>query len=183
MALRFGSGSDDACAGRVNPDLGAVEHLDPEDVEMLRGTGAHDLGERREADPHQLAAKTLCGLLLQQFLVANLLERDVERLLIVAAVVREAEARLIRELILPHEVLAAHFHRIHAELVGQDVHRALDRVARLGDAERAAVRDAARRLVGEIGIVTGSYDVPAAHAEVDAYFTNKASTSACAAGT
>ena len=38
--------------------------------------------------------------------------------------------------------------RVHAQLVGHDVRHALDGMHSLGDAERAAVGDAARRLVG-----------------------------------
>src|SRR5262249_9817654 len=37
-----------------------------------------------------------------------------------------------------------------------------------------AAADPSKYPAGMFGIVTGSYDVPAAHAEVDAYFTNKA---------
>src|SRR5262249_60478438 len=37
-----------------------------------------------------------------------------------------------------------------------------------------AAADPTKYPAGMFGIVTGSYDVPAAHAEVDAYFTNKA---------
>ena len=155
LALRLGAGADDAGAGRMDPDLGAVEHLDAEDVEVLRRSGADHLGEGREADAHQLAAGALLRLLLQERRVADLLERDVERLVIVAAVVGEPERRRVRELILPDEVLLPQFHGVHAQLVGQDVHAALDGVARLRDAERAAVGDAARRLVGEIGVHFG----------------------------
>src|SRR3546814_8130511 len=52
------------------------------------------------------------------------------------------------ELVRLDEVLQAQLDRVHAELLGQDVDRPLDHVGRLGDAERAAVGDAARRLVG-----------------------------------
>ena len=158
LALRLGARAHDAGAGRMDADLGAVEHLDAEDVEVLRRPGAHHFGERREADAHQLAARALLRLLLQQRRVADLLERDVERLVIVAAVVGEPQRRRIRELILPDEVLLAQLHGIHAQLVGQDVHAALDRVARFRDAERAAIGDAARRLVREVRVDLGVGD-------------------------
>src|SRR5262245_4837265 len=115
LALGFGPGPHDACAGRMDADFGAVEHLDAENVEMLRWSGAYDLGERREPDAHQLAARALLSLLLEQLRVADLLEREIERLLIVAAVVGEAERRRIRKLLLLHEVLATQLRGVHAE--------------------------------------------------------------------
>ncbi len=158
LPLGLGAGADDARSSGVNANLGAVEHLDAENVEVLRRPGADDLGEGGEADSHQLALRSFLGLLLQKRLIADLLERHVERAVVVTAVVGEPECRGIRELILPHEVLAPEFHRIHAELVGEDVHAALDRVAGLGDAERAAIGDAARRLVREVGVDLGVRD-------------------------
>jgi hypothetical protein len=55
---------------------------------------------------------------------------------------------VIRELLRLDEVLQPQLRRIHAELLRQDIHRPLDAVGGLGDAERAAIGDAARRLVG-----------------------------------
>ena len=125
---------------------------------MLRRSGTDHLGEGREADPHQLAAGALLGLLLQQRLVADRLERLVERLVIVAAVVGESECGSVGELLFLHEVLPPQLHRVDAELVGKDVHRALDRVTGFGHAERAAIGDASRRLVREVGVHLGVRD-------------------------
>ena len=75
LALRFVPGAHDARARRMDADLGAVEHLDAEDVEVLPRPGAHDLGEGRDADAHQLASRALLGLLFQQRVVADRLER------------------------------------------------------------------------------------------------------------
>ena len=125
---------------------------------MLRRSGTDDLGEGREADAHQLAASALLGLLLQQRLVADRLERLVERLVIVAAVVGESECGAVGELLFLHEVLPPQLHRVDAELVGKDVHRALDRVTGFGHAERAAIGDASRRLVREVGVHLGVRD-------------------------
>ena len=47
---------------------------------------------------------------------------------------------------------------VHAQLVGQDVHAALDRVAGFRDAERTAIGDAAGRLVREVGVDLGVGD-------------------------
>jgi len=52
LALALGAEARDRLAGRVNADLGRVEHLDAEDVEVLRGTGTDDLGEAADADAH-----------------------------------------------------------------------------------------------------------------------------------
>ena len=49
----------------MDPDLGAVEHLDTENVEMLRRSGADDFDECGQADAHQLAARALLRLLFQ----------------------------------------------------------------------------------------------------------------------
>ena len=48
----------------------------------------------------------------------------------------------------PDEVLHAQFSRVHPQFLRENVHRPLDAIGRLGDAERAAIGDAARRLVG-----------------------------------
>ena len=72
--------------------------------------------------------------------------------MVIPAVVGEAERRWIRELLLLDEVPPPELDGIEAELVGEDVHRALDRVAGLGDPEGTPVGDAARRLVGEVRV-------------------------------
>ena len=141
-------------AGRMDADLRRVEHGDAQDVAVARRTGADDLGEEDHADAHEVAGlAALEGLLLRLLLLAQLAVADgVHRLLhggvIVAGVVFPAERRLIGELLAADEVLHAQLGRIHAELLRQDVHGALDAVGGLGDAERAAIGDAARRLVG-----------------------------------
>src|SRR5262249_49503337 len=137
---------------RVNADFGAVEHLDAEDVEMLRWPGANYFGERGEPDTHQLAPRALFGLLLQQRLIPDLLERHVQRLLVVAAVVREAQRGRIRELVFANEILLPQLHRIDAELIGQNVHPALYGIARFGNPEGAAIRNTAWGLVREVGV-------------------------------
>ena len=148
LPLRLHADADDGRAGGVDADLGAVEHLDAEDVEGVRGAGADDLGERRDADPHQFAAGAFLGLLAQQILVADLVERLVQGGRVIAAVVLPAGRRLVGELLRLDEVLEAELGRVHLQLVGQDVDHALDHVHGFGDPERAAVGDAARRLVG-----------------------------------
>ena len=147
LPLALGAEPRRRLARRVHPDFGRVEHLDPEDVELLRRPGAHDLGEAADADAHQLAALALLGLLLPQRRVADVVHRLLQRPLVVAAVVLPAEHRLVRELVRRDEVLHPQLGGIHLELLRQHVDHALDRVHGFGDAERAAVRDPARRLV------------------------------------
>ena len=68
--------------------------------------------------------------------------------LVVARVVHPAGLGRVRELLGLDEVLQPQLGRVHVQLVGQAVDDPLDQVDRLGDPERAGVRDAARRLVG-----------------------------------
>ena len=130
------------------------EHGDAENIAGARGTGADDLGEERDPDAHQLARLAalervaLGFLLLAQLLVVDRLHRLVHGGVIVAGIVLPAGRRGVRKLLAPDQVLDPEFGRVHAELLRHDVHGALDAIGRLGDAERAAVGDAARRLVG-----------------------------------
>src|SRR5215467_328917 len=52
LPLRFGPKAGDDFSCRMNADLGAIEHLDAQDVEVFRWPGAHDLGEAGDADSH-----------------------------------------------------------------------------------------------------------------------------------
>ena len=111
------------------------------------GPAPDDLGERADADAHELAAGPLLGLLLEQVAVADLVERLLQRGVVVARVVLPAGGAVVRELVLADEVLHPELGRVHADHVGRLVDQPLDRVDRLGHAERAAVGDAAGRLV------------------------------------
>ncbi len=131
----------------MDAELRRVDHGEACDVADLRHAGADDLGERREADAHDLALGALLGLLLAELVVADQIERDVQRLLVVARVVLPAHRALVRELLRLDEVLPAQLGRVDARLEGQVLHQALDQVGGLGHAERAPVGDAARGLV------------------------------------
>src|SRR5262249_19025202 len=143
LTLRLGAEAGDRLAGGVHADLRRIEHLDAEDVELLRRPGTDDLGEARNADAHQFAPGALLRLLLAQAGVVDQLNRLPERRRVVAAVVLPAERRAVRELLLWDEVLHAQVDRIHLQLLRQAVGDALDGVDRLGDAEGAAIGDAA----------------------------------------
>jgi hypothetical protein len=108
--------------------------------------GADDLGEAGEADPDQPALLERLGLLLAELVVAELAQRELERLGVVARVVDETRRRLVGELLRLDEVLPPQLGRVDAELVRRVLDEALDQVRRLGDAERAAVGDPARAL-------------------------------------
>ena len=105
LALRLGAEAGDGLAGGMHPDLGRVEHLEAEDVEVLRGPGPDDLGEAGDADAHELAALALLGLLPAQLGVADHVHRLLERGGVVAAVVLPPEDGLVRECLGRNEVL------------------------------------------------------------------------------
>ncbi len=113
----------------------------------MRRPGPDDLGEGADADAHELAAFALLGLLLAQPGVVDHVHGLLERRGVVARVVLPAGRRLVRELVLADEVLHAQLGRVLADVVGEDVDHPLDRVDGLGHPERAAIGDAAGRLV------------------------------------
>ena len=80
LALRLDAEPGDHLAGRVDADLARVEHLDPEDVEVVRRARADDLGEAADADAHELAAGALLDLLATEPLVVDEVHRLAERL-------------------------------------------------------------------------------------------------------
>ena len=147
LALGLRADADHRLARRVHAQVGAVVHGEPEDVHVLARPRADALGEERHADAHQLAAGALLGLLAAQVLVAGDLHRDAHRLGVVAGVVGPAGRRLIRELLGADEAAHAQVDRVGLHLERERVDHALDEVDGLGDAERAAVGDAAGRLV------------------------------------
>src|SRR5690242_8533989 len=148
LALGLHADAHDGRAGGVDADLSAVEHLDAQDVEGIRGAGADDLGEGGDADAHQLAAGALLGLLAAQRGVADLVERFLERGGVVAGVVFPAGGGLVRKGVRRDEVFHADVGGVHLELLGEGIHHPFDGVDGLGDAEGAAVGDAAGGLVG-----------------------------------
>ena len=147
LALGLGAEADHRLAGRVHAQVGPVVHRQAEDVHVLARPGADALCEERDADPHQLAAGALLGLLAAQVVVARDVHRDLHRLGVVARVVRPAGGRLVGELAGLDEAAHAQLDRIGLHLEGEGVHHPLDEVHGLGDPERAAVGHASGRLV------------------------------------
>ena len=135
-------------AGHVHPQLGGVEHLDAEDVVLAAVAGAERLGHRRDADAEQPAALARLLLLRAEVGVPDRLEPDVEALGVLPGVGEEAERRPVREVVVADEVDPPELGLVHPEVVGGGLHHAFLEEHRLGHAERAAVGDAARRLVG-----------------------------------
>src|SRR4030095_10194877 len=121
LALTHRAEPRDGAAGRIDADVAAVEQADPEDVARLVRSGADDLGEGRDADPHQFALLAFLRLLLAQSLVIDGLEHLVERRMIVAAVERPAQRRRIRKLLGLDEVAAPDLGLVEAELLREDV--------------------------------------------------------------
>src|SRR5581483_9921808 len=89
LPLRLRADLQDRLAGRVDAELGAVVHLQAEDVVVLVRTGADDLGEARQADPDQLALRPELLLLPPELAVADRVEREGHRRVVVARVVLE----------------------------------------------------------------------------------------------
>ncbi len=148
LALALDAEPGDDLAGRMHPDLARVEHLDAQDVEIVRRPGSHDLGEAADADAHELAALTLLRLLPAEPGVVDHVHGLLEGGRVVPRVVRPAGRRLVRELVGLDEVLHPELRGVLADLVGQDVDHPLDRVDGFGHPERASIGDASGRLVG-----------------------------------
>ena len=144
LALRLRSRAEERLAGHVDPELGRVEHLDAEDVVLAAVARSERLGHRRDADAEQPSARLRLFLLLQEVLVADCFEADVEALAVLARVGEEPERRAVWEVVVTHEVRPAELGLVHAEVVGRGLHHPFLEEHRLGHAERAPVRDAAR---------------------------------------
>ena len=114
---------------------------------MLARAGADALGEERHADPHQLAAGALLLLLAEQVVVAGDVHRDLIVVRVVARVVRPARSSSRTGTARADEAAHPQLDLVDAHLERERVDHPLDQVHGLGDPERAAVRDAARRLV------------------------------------
>ena len=136
---------------------------------MLGRAGADDLGEARDADAHELALGALLDLLPPQAGVVDHVHGLLQRAPIVPAVVLPAQRRLVGELLGLDEVLHPELGRVDLQLMRHEVDHALDRVHGLGHAERAAVGDAARRLVrvGAVHLDVGGLEVVGAGADVE----------------
>ena len=154
LTLRDGAEAGDGRACRVDANLAAVEHAEPENIAVLDRTGPDDLGEVAEANAEKrtglaaLEGFDTLGLLLAEILVTDCFQGLFPTGVVITGIIFPAESRLIRELVLLDEVLGAEFRRIHAELDGENLDHPLDEIGSLGHPERAAVRDAARSLVG-----------------------------------
>ena len=153
MALALGlyRKTDDGLSRRVHAQLATVGHAEAQDVHVLSGPGADRLGEKGDADAHELAPLPLFGLLAAQLVVAGHLHREPHRPLVLARVVDPTGLGGVGELLGPDEVPQAELGRVHAQLESKAVDDALDQIDRLCYAERAGVGDPSRRLVGVDG--------------------------------
>ena len=135
-------------AGWVHSKVGPVGHGKAQDVHAARAR-ADALGEEAQPDAHVLAALAPLGLLAAQPVVVRHVKRQPQRARVVARVVLPAGRAGVGELLGAQQVAHPQLRRVHAEPAGEHVGQPLHQVHRLGDAERAGVGDAARRLVGE----------------------------------
>ncbi len=125
LSLRDGAESDDDLAEDVELDhrrLVVARELQL-GVEELRLAEVVRAGVERRADPEpeQLASRGGVLAALVQPVVADQLERDVERTCVVAGVVDAAVRRLVRHLLGLHVVALAHLHGVEPELGRDDV--------------------------------------------------------------
>ena len=140
-------------AGRMDAQLGGVEHAQAGDVVLLALAGSDHLRETGDADSHQLTACALLRLLAAQLVISDLLQCQSQCARIVTAVVLPAGGGVVREGLGSDEVPQAQLGGVDAQLDGGVLDEAFDQVRGLGDTERTAVGDTAGRLVrvGAVG--------------------------------
>ena len=152
LALGAHAGNNRTCG--VDADFGRVEHGNTQDIAILRRASTDDFSKEGNADAHNVAGfaaqegSAFCRLFLTQFRVTDGVHRLFHRCVVVAAVIFPAKRRMVWELLSLDEVFNTQFRSIHAKLVRQHLNSSLDRKHRLGDAERAAIGNAARGFVG-----------------------------------
>src|SRR5690606_2696554 len=103
LALAAGAGAEQCLPRHVDPQLGGVEHLDPEDVELPAVPGAQRLGHRGDAYAEETAPLAGLLLLLPERVVADRLETKVEALGVLTRVGEEPEGGAVREVVVPDE--------------------------------------------------------------------------------
>ena len=158
----------------MNADLAAVKHAQPQDIAILHGACADNLGEECQTDTHELSRLAALerldplSLLLAEARVVDGVERFVPSCVVITGIVLPAESRLIRELLLLDEVDPAQLGGVHIELDGEKLDHSFDEIDRLGHAEGATIAHPARRLVGvdTVHREIGRGDVVGARADV-----------------
>src|SRR5947199_10692897 len=95
LSLALDTKLEDRLAGGMDAQLRRVEHPQAGDVVVLPRAGPHHLSETRDPDAHQLALLPFFRLLLAKLVITDLVEREAQRLLVLAAVVLEAGRRLV----------------------------------------------------------------------------------------
>ena len=131
------------------------------DAASFPGAESADLHVAGEADPEQLSAALGAppGLFGPKTRVVAGLERQIERLFVVPAVVGQPRRRLVRELVSRDQVAAADFGRVHPEPAGQHVQDPFNEVSglRAAGAPVGLVRRGVRE--GPLGPGVGGADV------------------------
>ena len=145
LAVRRGAGVDGHAARRVHAhDRGLVEarlQADAARADHARGREAADLHPGGEADAAVLALASQLLLLGAERVDVDVLEQLVERAVVVAGVVDDADRHLGREVLLRDEVLPPQLERVHAQLR----RRAARSSPRSGGSPRAGRRRGWRR--------------------------------------
>ena len=147
-ALMLTTALPDGCTRRSAPSFIARPRMSM----CLRGPAPTPSVKNETPMPISSPRARFSRLLAAQLLVAGDVHRHLHRLGVVAGVVRPAGRRLVRELLGRDEAAHAQVDRVDLHLQRERVDHPLDQVDGLGDAERAAVGDAARRLVRVDGL-------------------------------
>src|SRR5262245_42264177 len=147
LSLRLGAKASQHFASRMHANLGAVKHLDTEDIEMFGWTSTYDLGETADANAHQFTTSTFLSLFFAEGVIADPFHRQLQGAGVVAAVVLPVQRRLVRKLLRLNEVLQPKLCWIHPQLMGHHISHSFDRVHGFGDAERTPICNAAGRLI------------------------------------
>ena len=138
----------------MDTDFTAVKHAKSKDVAVLDRAGANNLGKVAQANAEKCTGlATFEGfntfrLLFAKILITDCLQCLFPACVVVARIIFPTKGRLIRELFLLDEVLRPQFSSIHTKLDSQHLNHPFDEIGCLGHAERTAICNAARCLVG-----------------------------------
>ena len=152
LAVAVGAGEHGDAAGGMDADFRALikPRSGTERADDGRGGDAAGFQVGGDADAAQLASCLGGGAAGFEAVPVGVGERDLQRRLVVAAVVLQGDRCLVGEGVGGDEVLAAKFNAIHAGVVGDDIHQAFQKEGRLWPA--GATVGVHRDGIGEHGL-------------------------------
>src|SRR6202011_1121554 len=147
LPLRFGPHARDRFAGRMNPDLTTVKHLDTANVEGMCRTCSYGFRKTGNPDAHQLTLATFFLLFFAKLAVSDFFKRQLHCGFVITAVIVPTQGALIREFVGWNKVFEPEFCRINLQLLSQNIHRPFDQVSSFRNSERTPIRYSPRGLV------------------------------------